>query len=327
MSLRLVVALLAVLLAVTVLLWRVAVIVDETQFVLVTSFGRPVAVYGDGQSGLHAKWPWQSVTAIDRRLQVSDPPPREVISVDKKNLEVASYVVWRVADPERFLRSVGTLEAAALRLDERIAASLSDAIGSRTLDSLASTDPSLWKLDELTGAIVKDVAAPARKELGIEVVDVRLRRFNYPVEVRSSVFELIRSERRKVAATLRAEGEAAYQTARGEADRERDLILARADAEAERIRAQGEAEATRTLNEAHARDPRFYEFLRTLETYAAILDEKATVVLSASSPLLRLLTQGPAEDLMESPSPPSPGTPIVAPAPAPVAGSGTEVRP
>jgi membrane protease subunit HflC len=154
------------------------------------------------------------------------------------------------------------------------------------------------------------------------VVDVRLRRFNHPLEVRPAVFDLIRSERRQVAATLRAEGEAQYQALTSRADRQRDAILAEADAEAERIRGRGEAEATRLLNEAHARDPRFYEFVRTLETYRALLDEKATVVLSSASPLLRLLTQGPPDDLLKDRPPP----PSVTATPTPTAAA-TGARP
>ncbi len=281
------------------------VVVDETQYVLVTEFGRVVATYGDGpgEAGLHWKWPWQAVATIDRRLQVFDPPPREMITGDKRNLEVSSYVVWRVGDPLRFVRSAGVLGAAEARLNERVSAALSDAIGRRSLESLASTDAKVWSLDALTGEVLAAVAGPARDELGVEVVDVRLRRFNHPIEVRPAVFDLIRSERRQVAATLRAEGEAQYQTLTSEADRRRDAILAEADAEAERIRGRGEAEATRLSNAAHARDPRFYEFLRTLESYRAILDEKATVVLSSASPLLRLLTQGPSDDLLDGKPP------------------------
>jgi membrane protease subunit HflC len=98
-----------------------------------------------------------------------------------------------------------------------------------------------------------------------------------------------------------------------QAERERDAILAQADAEAERIRGRGEAEATRLANEAHARDPKFYEFVRTLDAYRAILDDRATVVLSSASPLLKLLTQGPAEALLNAPA--------AAPSPAPTAGS------
>src|SRR3954447_2933811 len=97
----------------TVIALRSWVVVDETQFVVVTEFGRIVAIHGDqaDEAGLHGKWPWQSATAIDRRLRVFDPPPREVMTGDKRNLEVASYVVWKVGDPGRFLRSAATLDA------------------------------------------------------------------------------------------------------------------------------------------------------------------------------------------------------------------------
>jgi Cu+-exporting ATPase len=113
---------------------RSALMVDETQFVLVTEFGRPVALYGDdpGEAGLHWKGPWQDALALDRRLRVFDPPPRETITGDKKNLEVASYVAWRIADPQAFLRSAGSTDAAEARLGERIAAALNNAIGRST---------------------------------------------------------------------------------------------------------------------------------------------------------------------------------------------------
>ena len=276
------------------------VAVDETQSVLVTEFGRVVARYGPGDAGFHAKWPWQSALRVDRRLRVFDPPAREAITGDKRNLEITPYVVWRVADPERFVKSAGNVASAEARLGERVSAALSNAIGARTLASLASVEPKLWALDALTDEVKTDVAAKAREELGVEVVDVRLRRFNPPVEVRPAVFELIRAERRQVAATLRAEGEAQFKTLTSRADRERDAILAKADAEAGRIKGRGDAEAARLLNDAHARDPKFAEFLRTLDAYKAVLDDKATVVLSSSSPLLRLLTQGPPADLLEA---------------------------
>jgi modulator of FtsH protease HflC len=286
--------------------YRSTVVVDETQYVLVTNFGRIVAVYNAeaNDSGLHWKWPWQSVVEIDRRVRVFDPPSREVITGDKHNLEIGSYVVWRVSDPARFLNSAGTLDVAESRISERASAAISDAIGRRNLAALASVDPKVWTLDALTKDVVENVSTQAAKELGVEIVDVRLRRFNHPLEVRPAVFDLIRSERKQVAAALRAEGEAEYQTLTSQADRQRDAILAQADAEAERIRGQSEAEATRLYNDAHSRDPKFAEFLRTLETYRAILDDKATVVLSASSPLLKLLSQGPSEDLMSEPAKP-----------------------
>ena len=297
------------------IVFRSCVVVDETQYVVVTDFGRIVAVYGDqaDEAGLHVKLPWQAAIPIDRRLRVFDPPAREVLTGDKRNLEVASYVVWRVDEPVRFLRSAATLDAAEARLGERVAAALSNAIGRRELAALASTDPALWQLDALTNDVLAAVAPQASAELGLEVLDVRLRRFTPPLEVRPAVFDLIRSERRQVAATLRAEGEAEYQTLTSQAERQRDATLAQADAEAERIRGRGVAEATRLSNEAQARDPKFAEFLRTLDAYRAILDDKATVVLSSASPLLRLLTQGPPDELITPPALAQPTSPFPPP--------------
>jgi membrane protease subunit HflC len=272
------------------------VVVDETEFAVVTSFGRIAAVYGDEPSdaGLHMKAPWQLALKIDKRIKVFEPAPREVITGDKRNLEVASYVVWRVADPVLFLRASGSHELAEARLYERVSASLSNAIGRRELSALASTDAKLWALDGLTREVTTAVAPGAASELGVDVLDVRLRRFNHPVEVRPAVFDLIRSERRQVAAKTRAEGEAQYVTIKSQADRTRDTILAQAEAEAQRIRGSAEAEAIRVLNLAHARDPKFFEFLRTLDSYRSILDGQTTVVLSSSSPLLKLMSQGPS---------------------------------
>jgi membrane protease subunit HflC len=261
-----------------------------------TSFGRIVSVYGEqpGDAGLHFKAPWQLALKIDRRLKVFEPQPREVITADKRNLEVGAYVVWQVADPVLFLRAAGAVEIAEARLYERVAAGLSDAVGRRDLAALASTDSGRWALDDLTREVTASVQGSARAELGVLVTDVRLRRFNHPIEVRPAVFDLIRSERRQVAAKLRAEGEAHYLSITSQADRARDAILAQAESDAERTRGSAEAEATRLLNDAHARDPKFFEFLRTLESYRSILDGQTTVVLSSSSPLLKLLAEGPA---------------------------------
>lgn len=290
------------------LAWSSLVAVDETEYVVVTSFGRVVAVHGldPGTSGLHLMAPWHAVTRVDRRIRAFDPPAREVITGDKKNLEAACYVVYRVADPVVFIRGSGSLDQAEARLNERVSAALSNAIGKRDLASLATTEAAKWKLGDLTREAVDAVAPSARGELGIEVLEIGLRRYNHPLEVRPAVFDLIRSERRQVAARLRAEGEAQFTAITSQADRTRDAILAQADAEAERIRGQAQAEATRILNDAHGRDPRFYELIRTLESYASILDAKTTIVLSASSPLLKLLARGPGPREEAVPEPTGP---------------------
>ena len=138
--------------------------VDETEYAVVTDFGRVVAVHGieAGTAGLHLKRPWQGVLRVDRRLRVYDPPPREVITGDKRNLEVSAYLVYRVADPVRFIRGSGSLDQAESRLNERVSAAISDEIGRRDLAVLATTDSARWALDEVCRETLASVAAAAR---------------------------------------------------------------------------------------------------------------------------------------------------------------------
>ena len=147
-------------------------------------------------------------------------------------------------------------------------------------------------LDAMMSDLTERVGEQAAREYGVEVVAVRLRRLNYPEEVRSAVFEQIRSERQRVAAATRAEGESQARMIRSAADRERAAVIAAAEADAARTIGEGEAQAARIANEAQAADPAFYQFLKTLETYRAALDARTTLVLSADSAFLRLLTQG-----------------------------------
>ena len=278
------------------LAWNSLVIVDETHFSLVTEFGRPVALYGDepGETGPHARWPWQSAQFIDKRIQIGEMPPREVMTGDKRNLEVSPFVTWRVADPLKMLQSAGTLDAAAIRLQERVTSAWSQTIASRPLAALASTDAEKWQGDALDEATATQVKESLRSELGVEIIALGLRRFQPPMEVRPAIFERIRSERRQVAETLRAEGESEYQVTVSRANRDAEQLIATAEADAAKIRAQGEADAMRTLNQAQTAAPDFFTFLRSLETFDALLDKNATLVLSASSPWLRLLREGPS---------------------------------
>jgi modulator of FtsH protease HflC len=281
---------------------RSVVIVDQTEAVYVTEFGRPVRLISD--PGLHWKWPHQSRRGFDRRLQFDAPPPREMLTRDKKNLEIAWYVGWRIADVDQFLRSVRTLPDASARLEDMAASVLAAELGGHDLTDLVKVgDDSA--IGEMMAEVTGRIGEQAGREYGLEVVDCRLRRLNYPEEVRTAVFEQIRSERRRVASATRAEGESQARTIRSAADRDRAKAIAEAEADAARLVGEGEAEATRIANEAHAADPGFYRFLKTLETYRGALDKKTTLVLSAESAFLRLLTQGLPEPAMGPPSPPT----------------------
>jgi membrane protease subunit HflC len=224
-------------------------------------------------------------------LQVDTHPAREMLTRDKKNLEIAWYVSWRIADVDRFLRTVRTVPDARTRLEDMTASVLAAELGVHDLAGLVNVgDRSL--LDAMMSSLTVRVGEQAAREYGLEVAAVRLRRLNYPEEVRSAVFEQIRSERQRVAAATRAEGDSQARVIKSGADRERAGVIAAAESDAARIIGQGEAQAARIANEAHAADPGFYQFLKSLETYRAALDSKTTLVLSADSSFLRLLTQG-----------------------------------
>jgi modulator of FtsH protease HflC len=271
---------------------RTLVIVDQTEAVYVTEFGRPVRLIE--APGLHFKRPWQSRRGFDRRLQLDAPPAREMLTKDKKNLEVSWYASWRIQDVDRFLKSVRTAPDASARLEDMAASILAGALVKRDLSDLVRVAGSS-EIETLMTEVTSRMAEQADREFGLSVVDVRLRRLNYPEEVRSAVFEQIRSERKRVATATRAEGESQARTIRSGADLERSKMVAAAEADAARVVGEGEARATRIANDAHAADPAFYQFLKTLETYGTALDARTTLVLSSESPFLKLLTQGVPE--------------------------------
>jgi len=298
------------------------VFVDESEFVVVETLGQIVAVYDrvdpkDGDRGLHFKLPWPvaMVRRFDRRQQLFDPPGREMFTRDKKNITVSSYLCWKIADPTesnaplhdrpvvRFFRGLGNVDTAEARLEARVRSALEIQLGRVELgDLLRVTNPEggpggespLTKIAGQALAELKthDGAESLRDRLGIELVDLRIKRINLPEGNRTAVYERMRTERERIAERYRSAGLAEKTRIESQARRQSDELLARAEADAERIRGQGEAEAIHILNQAHARDPEFYEFQRTLATYAKVLSERTTIVLSSGSRLFRLLTEG-----------------------------------
>jgi modulator of FtsH protease HflC len=264
--------------------------VRETEFVLVTQFGSPVRTVTD--AGLHSKWPFQSVWLFDRRLRIYNPRPSEFLTRDKKNLLIENYVAWRIADPNKFVQSVGDASAAEMCLHDIIWSGLSASIGNENIDTLIapSTDKlqTTPSLDSLTDAADRT----ALSQYGIHVVDVRIKRLNLPEQNKQSVFARMRAERERIAMQYRAEGEEQALAIRADADKQKEEILSAAYKEAERVRGEGDAEATRIYGAAYSKNPHFYKLLRTLESYKKTLDDKTTVVLSSDSELLKVLTHG-----------------------------------
>ena len=281
----------AIALAVLVVVWRTFFTVQETEFVLVTQFGRPLYTVGD--AGLHMKWAFQSATAFDRRLRVYNPRPSEFLTRDKKNIVVDSYVAWKIQDPNRFLQTVGEPLAAEMRLHDIVWSGLSAALGSHDLDSLVSASGSA-RTQDLMDRLAGLTDRAALGQYGINVVDVRIRRINLPEQNKQSVYARMRAERERIARQYRAEGEEQALAIRADADRQKAEILSAAYREAEKTRGQGDAESTRIYGQAYSKNPRFYKLLRTLDAYKKVLDDKTTAILSSDSELLRVLTRGEA---------------------------------
>lgn len=270
--------------------WSAFVVVSETEMVILTRFGKPTRVLRD--AGLYAKWPVDRAMRFDKRVSIYDPRPSEFLTRDKKNLVVDSAVCWRIADPLRFLETVGDQVGAELRLHDIVWAALAAEIGQVALEDLVAIDPGQVKVASVVDGVREKAATASAERLGIEVVDVQLKRVNFPEQNKQSVFARMRAERDRIAKEYRAQGREMAIGIQAQADKEREVILATAYEQAEKLRGQGDAEATRIYGEAYSRDPRFYRFVRTLETYRKILDENTTVILSSDSELLRLLEKG-----------------------------------
>jgi len=279
-----------VVVAVAIAAFRSVLFVAETEFVIVTQFGRPVRTVRE--AGAHAKFPYQSAIRIDRRLQIYDPRPSEFLCQEKKNVDLDVFVCWRVAGPQQFLESVGDLPGAEARIHDIVWSELAAEVGRSPLEAMVSTDPEAHRLDELVGEVAQRCAARVGSAYGIEIVDVRLKRISLPMQVRESVFQRMRSERSQMARRYRAEGEEEAMKIRSTADKDKAVILAEAYATAEGVRGEGEAEAARIYAEAYRKDPELFELLRTLEAYKKFLDEKTTLLLSSDSDLLKFLTRG-----------------------------------
>jgi membrane protease subunit HflC len=265
--------------------------VDETEFVLVTQFGRPVRLIT--QAGFNAKLPFQQRRSFDRRLQVYNPVQSEFLTKDKKNLVLDNYVVWRITDPKSFLQTMNDVLGAEMRLHDITWAALAAEIGNADLSQLVSTEPSQVQIESLMRNVTEQVRREvAQQNFGIDVVDVRIKRLNLPEQNKEAVFARMRAERERIAKQYRAEGEEAALRIKSEADREKERILSEAYRDAERIKGDGDAQATQIYGAAYSRDPEFYQLVRTLQAYRKVIDDKTTAVLSSDSELLRLLTQG-----------------------------------
>jgi len=250
-------------------------VVDQRKFAIVFALGEVKQVIN--QPGLHFKLPppFQNVIYLDKRILTMDSAEADrFITAEKMNILVDSFVKWRIVDPRLYFVSFGGEENRARdRLAQIVKAALNEEITKRTVREVISGQ----RGQTMEGIRVK--VSEEAKRIGVQVVDVRLKRVDYVEQINNSVYERMKAERVRVANELRSTGAAESEKIRADADKQRTVILAEAYREAEKIRGEGDAKASGIYAEAFGRNPEFYKFYRSLEAYRASFKNKADVML------------------------------------------------
>lgn len=259
--------------------------VDQRQFAIVFQLGEVKRVIE--QPGLYFKIPMiQNVRFLDNRILPLDSNELErFITSEKKNLLVDSYVKWRIVDPKLYYISLGGDEARArTRLNQTINAGLREEIGRRTVHEVISGER-----DKIMVAVSERADVDARK-IGVQIVDVRLKRLELASEVSEAVYRRMEAERKRVANELRSQGFAESEQIRADADRQREIIVANAYRDAQKVKGEGDAKATSIYGQAFSDSPEFYTFYRSLEAYRGSFKSKNDVlVLEPSSDFFKYM--------------------------------------
>src|SRR5918999_1470792 len=291
-----------------IVLRQTVYVVDETEQVIVTRFGQVQSIHTS--PGLNVKMPFVDViTRLDKRVLRIDSQPAALPDRDKQNLIIDLYARYRITDPVAFRKTLQTETEARSRLADIVISALRDRIALRDRFDIIGAKPVLNEqgqvvVDEEGLTIVEGTETRTEilnevleivkqrtesQAFGIEVIDVRLKRADFPESVADSIYTRMRAERNRIATRFRAEGGEEDLKIRAGANRRREVILAEAERQSSRVRGEGEAEAIRILAEALNQDPDFFAFRRSLEAYQNFLSDQDTIILSAEAPLFRFL--------------------------------------
>ncbi len=249
-------------------------VVSEIERAVKLRFGEIVQF--DLEPGLHFKWPIvNSVRYFDSRILTLDAQPQRYLTSEKKALMVDSFIKWRIKDVAKYFTTTGGDEERAKRLlSQRVDTGLRNEFGTRTVKEVVSGER-----DQLMNSLTSMLDGIAQQELGVEVIDLRVKRIDLPLEVSESVYNRMRTERQRLARELRAQGNEVAEKIRATADKDKTIILADAYREAEETRGNGDAKATATYAEAYSKDPEFYDFTRSLKAYQATFQSKGDILL------------------------------------------------
>jgi len=280
--------------------------VAETEQVIITQFGKVKRTVPD--AGLKFKIPViEQVNTFEKRLLEWDGNPTQVPTQDKRYIWVDSFARWKIEDPLKFFKTVKDENSAHSRLDDIVNGAVRNQISNNSLiravrssDREMQTDVNIddEKVVEVStigagrdGIVAKilEEVKPAAKKLGIEIVDIRIKRINYLEEVRIAAYERMISERKRIAAKFRSEGEGEKLRIEGEKEEEEKIILSEGYRQAQEIMGKADAEAIKIYAEAYSKDPEFYSFIKTLESYEKNLGSRSTVILSTDSEYFKYL--------------------------------------
>lgn len=250
-------------------------VVRERDYALQFTLGEVRKVISEPGLYFKAPPPFQNVVTLDKRILTIESTDAERIQTsEKKNLLIDSYVKWRIADPRLFYVTFGGNERAAQeRLQAQIRDALNASVNVRTVRDVVSTER-----DKIMSEILANVAKRA-EPLGVQVVDVRLRRIEFAPEISESVYRRMEAERTRVANELRSIGAAESERIRAEADRQREVIVAEAYAKAQGVMGQGDAQASAIYSEAYGKNPEFYQYYKSLEGYRSAFSKPSDVLL------------------------------------------------
>ena len=252
-----------------------AFIVDQRQFAIVFALGQVKEVISE--PGLHFKLPppFQNVVYVDKRILTIDTPQTDRVQTsEKKNLLVDSFVKWRIVDARRYWVSFqGTERAAGERISTLVRDAMNQAVNKRTVNDITSRERDK-AMDEIRVAVQERV-----KDVGVEIVDVRLKRVDFAPEISESVFRRMEAERKRVANEQRSIGSAEGEKIRADADRQREVLLAEAYRDAQRVKGEGDAKASAIYAQACGQNAEFFAFYRSLEAYRTSFRNRSDVML------------------------------------------------
>ncbi|MBK6366016.1 MAG: protease modulator HflC [Polaromonas sp.] len=252
-------------------------VVDQRQFGVLYSFGQIKEVITEPGLRFKLPQPFQNVVFLDKRVLTLDSPETGSIqTAEKKNLVVDWLVKWRIADAKQFIRNNAggaNIATAEQRLSSVVQDALNSEVTKRTVKDVLSTDR-----DKIMLGVQQRLVDDA-KTFGIEIVDVRIKRVDFPASVADSVYQRMKSERQQVANELRSTGGAEGEKIRADADRQREILVAEAYRDAQKIKGEGDAKAASLYAESFGRDPQFAQFYRSLDAYKASFSKKSDVMV------------------------------------------------